>query len=159
MVVHELIDNGVPLKAIRDAIVKLRDTYGDWPLTHAQLAVPHGFNRAPLIVIEGGEGFDVRRGWQRLLTMDNLHRIASDLARGGWAVRDRPYLEHIEVNPDRLSGRPTIRGLRVPADLVGQLASHPDGLATLKRDYELSDAQIKDAKTWWDAVIEFDKAA
>lgn len=70
-----------------------------------------------------------------------------------------PELRHIEVNPDRLSGRPTIRGLRVPVELVGELASEPKGVAILKRDYELSDPQITDARKWWEAVKQFEKAA
>jgi uncharacterized protein (DUF433 family) len=160
MVVHELIDNNVPLKSIKNAIQELRAKYGhDWPLSNAALAVPPGFEKSPLVVIEAEEGFDLARGWQRVLTTANLRRIAGDLSRGGWVAKEIPELRHIEVNPDRLSGRPTIRGLRVPVELVGELASEPDGVAILKRDYELSEPQINDASRWWEAVKQFEKAA
>jgi uncharacterized protein (DUF433 family) len=160
MVVHELIDNNVPLKSIKSAIHGLRAKYGhDWPLTNAALAVQPGFEKSPLVVIEDEDGFDLGRGWQRVLTTANLRRIAGDLSRGGWVAKEMPELRHIEVNPDRLSGRPTIRGLRVPVELVGELASEPDGVSILKRDYELSEPQIKDATKWWEAVKQFETAA
>jgi DNA-binding transcriptional MerR regulator len=37
MVVHELLDRGVPLQKIKRAITILRADYGDWPLTHAPI--------------------------------------------------------------------------------------------------------------------------
>jgi len=54
---------------------------------------------------EDEEGFDLGRGWKRVLTTANLRRIAGDLSRGGWVAKEMPELRHIEVNPDRLSGR------------------------------------------------------
>lgn len=160
IVVHELLENNVPLKVIRGAVEELRDKYGhDWPLSSSPLAVHKDFQKSPIVVIEDEQGFDVGKGWQRVLTTDNLQRIAGDLARGGWVTRHKPELKHVEVNPDRLSGRPTIAGMRIPVDLVGQIASEPDGVSILKRDYELSDAQIRDASKWWEAVKQFDRAA
>ena len=47
-----------------------------------------------------GVAYDVgKRGWQQVVNDDNLKLIASQLRRGGWAVREDPDLEHIEVNP------------------------------------------------------------
>jgi DNA-binding transcriptional MerR regulator len=39
MVVHELIERGLPPREIRRAVRNLRGEYGDWPLTSAPLAI------------------------------------------------------------------------------------------------------------------------
>jgi uncharacterized protein (DUF433 family) len=155
MVVHELVDNDVPLRAIKKAIVLLRDVYGDWPLTAANLSVGVGRMYA-----EGMGGlWDVGgRGWHQVLEVDNLRRIAEDLHRGGWAVRQVPDLRYIEVDPERLSGRPAIRGRRIAAEDVAQLAED-GGEAVLREDYGLAPAEINDARRWWRAVREYEPAA
>src|SRR5205823_11172155 len=121
MVVHELREQGVPYRAIKRTINDLRERYGgDWPLTHAKLAAEEGrvYTHADDAFYDIGQ-----RGWQQLhLDERHLNQIAGLLQRGGWAAREFPDLKHIEVDPDRLSGRPTIRGRRVPAEKVGQLA-------------------------------------
>ena len=53
--------------------------------------------------------------------------------------------EHIEVDPDRHSGTPVIRGRRLPTSLVAAIASAKDGRTTLREDYGLSKAEIDDA--------------
>jgi uncharacterized protein (DUF433 family)/DNA-binding transcriptional MerR regulator len=149
MVVHELVDAGAALRSIKRAIERLRDRYGmDWPLQHAQVATLHGGiveYREDAAYDLGGKGSE----WQQVLDPDNLRKIASQLERGGWAVRTLPDLRYIEVNPDRLSGRPVIRGRRVPADEVAQIATTKRGVELLREDYELSDPEIEDAKQWW----------
>ncbi len=80
-----------------------------------------------------------------------------DLQRGGWVVRDLPDLEHVEVNPDRLSGRPTIRGRRVPAEDVAE-ATLSCGRDEIREAYDLSDAEIDDAVRWWTRVQEYEAA-
>ncbi|HEX5583618.1 DUF433 domain-containing protein [Gaiella sp.] len=88
----------------------------------------------------------------------DVEQIAADLRRGGWAARQLPALEHIEVDPDRLSGRPVVRGTRVPAELVAELAE-ADGREELHVGYGVDDAQIDDAVAWWRAVKGYDRAA
>src|SRR5437899_1831764 len=98
MVVHELREQSVPSTAIRSTINDLRERYGDdWPLTQAKLATEEGrvYARADDTFYDIG-----RRGWQQLhLDERHLNQIVGLLKRGGWAARDLPDLEHIEVDP------------------------------------------------------------
>lgn len=151
MVVHDLLDRGVRHDEIRNAIAVLRAEWGEWPLTHAPLATgrPVAGGRATVAIEHAGEHYDVGgRPWQGVINVENLRRIREDLSRGGWAVRKVPQLEHIEVDPDRLSGAPTIRGRRVAAEEVAELAEEPNGVELLRDGYDLSVEQIEDAKRW-----------
>jgi uncharacterized protein (DUF433 family) len=155
MVVHELLDRNVPYRDIKRAINELRERYGDWPLTLAQLAT----SRGRVIAQDDEATYDIgKRGWQQMSAQD-LERIRDLLQRGGWAARDLPDLEHIEVDPDRLSGRPTIRGRRIPAAKVARLALIEGGRRTLKDDFKLSEAEVRDAERWWAASSRYEEAA
>jgi uncharacterized protein (DUF433 family) len=77
-------------------------------------------------------------------TLLNLKAIRESLGRGGWVAIKNPR-EHIEVDPDRHSGAPVVRGRRVPTSLVANLAGVKGGRKVLREDYELSDAEIEDA--------------
>jgi uncharacterized protein (DUF433 family)/DNA-binding transcriptional MerR regulator len=156
IVVHELLERGVPHAFIKRAIATLRSEYGDWPLTRARLATDEG-----RVYAQRTEGsYDVGdRGWQQVVNRDNLRAIAEQLNRGGWAVRKEPGLRHIEVDPDRLSGRPVIRGTRVPAETVARIAVRPDGRETLRRGYQLEPDEIEDAVRWWGVTQQFEAAA
>lgn len=168
MVVHILLEANVSHGAIRDAITWLRQTSGsDWPLSKARLWIPtgHRVHEPPArkkkrsVIVEDERGpIDTRTGHPVLEEVD-LERVAVDLRRGGWAARQLPDLRHIEVNPDRNSGRPVIAGSRVPAEDVARLALSEGGRKTLRRDYDLTDAQIDDAVRWWQVVSEYEQAA
>ncbi len=148
MVVHELLENEVSHRDIKTAISSLAE-YGDWPLTHAPIATSEGRVYAQV----GEASYDVgQKGWQQVVNPDNLRVIADQLRRGGWAVRSVPDLEHIEVDPDRLSGRPTIKGRRVPAAKVAAMATTDEGREILTEDYELTKEEIDDARRWWKAT-------
>lgn len=158
MVVHELLDRSVTHARIRRAISAVRERWGDeWPLTHASLST----SRGRLIVESDKARYDVGdRGWQQFEPDEgDLRRIANQLHRGGWAARELPELEHIEVDPERLSGRPVIRGTRVPAELVAELAEKPDGRQELRDGYEVEDEEIDDALEWWRVVRGYEEAA
>ena len=94
-----------------------------------------------------------------VLPKSDLVAIADDLSRGGWAARELPDLRFIEVDPDRLSGRPTIRGRRVAAELVAETAAESDGIETLRDGYGLTDEEITDAVRWWAQVRRYQEAA
>jgi uncharacterized protein (DUF433 family) len=80
-----------------------------------------------------------------------LGKITGLLRRGGWPARNLENLTHIEIDPDRLSGTPTIRDRRVAAKSVAELAeSGPEGVAILHEEYDLEDDQITDARRWWE---------
>jgi uncharacterized protein (DUF433 family) len=140
-------------------ISRLRERYGfGWPLQHSDLAAFHG----GVVGFEGDVAYDIGgKGspWQRVVEPDNLRKIAGHLERGGWVVRALPELEHIEVNPDLLSGRPVIRGKRVPASMVAELAEREDGMEILHEDYDLTDPEIRDAQRWWRAASEAERTA
>jgi len=63
------------------------------------------------------------------------------------------------VDPDRLSGRPTIRGRRIAAEDVAEIAAARGGTATLREDYELDEAEIADARRWWREVRRLEAVA
>jgi uncharacterized protein (DUF433 family)/DNA-binding transcriptional MerR regulator len=152
MVVHDLLDRGVTHGSIKKAISALRE-YGDWPLTAAVLATMKTTERTRLVARRAGELYDVGdRGWQAVITPDNLQMISGQLQRGGWAVRHLPNLEHIEVDPGLLSGRPAIRGRRIAAQEVAEISEEPNGWDDLVEGYGLSEAEINDARTWWHQV-------
>jgi uncharacterized protein (DUF433 family) len=166
MVVHELLDRGVPLQKIKRAITILRSDYGDWPLTNAPIVTADTHlatgRVSGALALERSDGdlTDLDRDpLQGVLIVGDLQRIADHLRRGGWVVRDLPNLRHIEVDPDRLSGRPAVKGTRVPAELVAHLAITQEGRQTLKRDYDISEKQMVDARRWWEAVEGFAAAA
>lgn len=158
MVVHELLDRGIDHRAIKHAIRSVQERFGsDWPLSTTSLATSRGH------IVNHGDGADYdvsHRGWQQFTPdPDDLTVIARQLQRGGWAARDLPQLSHIEVDPDRLSGRPVIRGTRVPADLIAELATQPGGAEEAKDGYDVTDEEIADAVDWWQAVRAYGQAA
>ena len=158
MVVHELRERETDFREINTTIETLRRNTGNaWPLTHGALGTARG-----TVVVEDAGGFvDVGRrvGHGLAVTEEDVDRIATDLRRGGWAARDLPGLAHIEVDPDRLSGRPVIRGTRVPAELAAELADRPGGREELRDGYDVSDREIDDAVAWWRAVQAYEQAA
>lgn len=162
ILVHELLEQNVPYAVLRPIIEALRIELGDWPLQHAHLETVSGdeIPLAALLVRHGGNRYELGlHGWQQVEgAFVQPRRVVADLHRGGWAVRELPDLQHIEVDPDRLSGRPTIRGRRVPVSLVAELATRPDGAEILHEDYDLDDEQIRDARRWWDVTTRFEQA-
>src|SRR5579862_5254610 len=128
MVVHDLLGHGVTHPDIRRAIAELRADYGDWPLTTADLATLPTDGKTRLVARRGDGAYDIgERGWQRVVNVEHLQTIRSELQRGGWIVRDIPDLQYIEVDPDLLSGRPVIRGHRISAQEVAETAEEPNG--------------------------------
>jgi uncharacterized protein (DUF433 family)/DNA-binding transcriptional MerR regulator len=169
IVVHELLDRHARHEDIRRAIQNLRTKYGDWPLSAADLwttsmnVTGAKTGRESIVLKEGGLPLDISRGTggQQFIepTLGDLVRIQGLLHRGGWAILLVPDVESIEVNPDRLSGRPTIKGTRISAERVADLARNRDGLRVLRTDYGLHKRQIDDAVRWMDAVQELEAAA
>lgn len=158
MVVHDLLERGVVHRDIRQAIKRLHE-YGDWPLTDAPLGTIQGTGRARVVVTKPEGTYDIGgHGWQQVVEPDNLETIRAQLRRGGWAVRTVPDLQHIEVDPERLSGRPSIRGRRIAAQDVAELAAEPNGIVELKEGYDLSEAEIADARRWWREVRRLEAA-
>lgn len=165
ILVHELLELDVPHREVLSAIHGLRAEHGArWPLQHTELLVtrpaPDSARRRAHLIVQDGDRY-VRPAVSRDQNTMNfdLALVRKNLQRGGWAARNLPDLEHIEVDPDRLSGRPTIRGHRVAAEDVARLAKTEDGIETLHDGYGLTDDEIADARRWWAAVQEYEAAA
>ena len=164
IIVHELIERGLTPRAIREAVEGLRETRGtEWPLAQVAVRVPVDHpaskrwgtdkQKRAIVVSNDGALVDAASG-APVLTDADLEEVRSALARGGWAARDLD-LQHIEVDPDRLSGRPVIKGTRVPAAFAARVASTPGGRETLREDYDLTGPEIEDAVAWWATVSAF----
>ncbi|HEX5267829.1 MAG TPA: DUF433 domain-containing protein [Acidimicrobiales bacterium] len=167
MVVHELVARGAGLRAIKAAADRLRaQRDSNWPLQQSRLLVPGAGDgerpsrrRVRTIVVEEDEVHtDLVSGHPVLAALD-LETLVAYLGRGGWAAREIPSLRHIEVDPDRLSGRPVIKGKRVPAELAARMAETPQGVDLLMHDYGLTRDEVEDARRWWHAVVRYEQVA
>lgn len=106
--VHELLDLGFALPAIRRAVEALGGARG-WPLARSGLHVVHG----RLAVERGGLLVDLLGGAeQEVLPFDGRLDPVAVLRGGGWPARALG-LTGVEVDPGRLGGRPTLRGRRI----------------------------------------------
>lgn len=137
IVAHYLVKQGKPPSEIKKAVGNLRDQYGDWTLAHDG-ALLLEWNGKSWVSVDITEHAVIEE------TLLNLTEIQTALGRGGWAAIQHPR-EYIEVDPDRHSGTPVVRGRRLPTTLVASIAAEVDGRATLRDEYELSDAEIDDA--------------
>jgi uncharacterized protein (DUF433 family)/DNA-binding transcriptional MerR regulator len=140
---HYLVDQGLKPREVRKIVENLRDDeWGEWPLATAPIE-----HEGKLVVVRGDDGVyvDVVHHVKQeviLGTLD-LRAVRTALERGGWVALKTPR-KHVEVNPDRLSGRPTIRGLRIATSTVAEIAAE-DGRKTLRDEFGLTDEQIEDA--------------
>jgi uncharacterized protein (DUF433 family) len=155
IIVHELEELGARLHAIHRAVERLREREQDeWPLQRnaARLGAANG----SVVEFEGDEAYDLggpSLDEQGVLELADLRRVRGCLERGGWAACLHPELRHIEVDPGMLGGRPVIRGRRIAAQEVAELAADRE---LLHADYDLTDEQIGDAVLWWETVQGFE---
>lgn len=167
LIVHELLDVNVKHLEVKRAIEALRaELKTSWPLTAARdrllISVSHVPERGRYLMVqaETAEAVDhpaSGKPTEPKINID-LERVRADLASGGWAARDHTF-KHIEVNPERLSGRPTIRGRRIAAEQVALTAQDHGGREVLIEDYGLTAEEIDDAIRWWQIVQEYERAA
>lgn len=141
---HYLVEEGKKPSAIRDIVHELRKTFGDWPLATAPLAHDGALTLIWDAKHQRYVSADVPEQEVIGATLLNLKLIRESLGRGGWVAIKKPR-EHIEVDPERLSGTPVVRGKRIPTSLVASIASVKGGRNVLREDYELSSAEINDA--------------
>lgn len=162
LAVHELLRRGVPRREIRHTVANCREQYGAWPLQTAPVRFTQMTpKRARLALEEGEQLYDIShaKGQQTELRWEDLQALASLLRRGGWVLRDNDQITHIEVDPEKLSGKPSILGRRLAAADVAVIAMSPNGHNILLDDYELAPVEIKDAVDWWRLVSEVAAAA
>jgi len=102
MLVHELLERGVPHKDIRTTVERLRRKIGDWPLQLAPLATTVA-GRERIVIQDREHNIDIGHGsGTQLFIPETIHlrKITNRLTRGGWVVRQLPDLQYIEVDPD-----------------------------------------------------------
>jgi uncharacterized protein (DUF433 family)/DNA-binding transcriptional MerR regulator len=140
---HYLVDEGMKPRDLRQIIPRLRHEYGAWPLARAPL-----FHEGKLLLVKRPDGlYDIKDPAEAKVmkgTFVDLRAIRDALSRGGWVAYKTPR-HHIEVDPDRHSGEPVIRGRRIATSRVASLAELPEGRKTLRDDFGLTDAEIDDA--------------
>jgi uncharacterized protein (DUF433 family)/DNA-binding transcriptional MerR regulator len=144
VLVRYLVEIGLKPREVRQIVEDLRAEYGYWPLTSAPLE-----HDGKLVVIHEGKNIYIsalKPGHEVIAgTLIDLKAVRAALERGGWVTWKKPR-QHIEVDPERLSGRPTIRGRRVATEVVASIATEdPDGRRLLREEFDLTDAEIDDA--------------
>jgi uncharacterized protein (DUF433 family) len=142
----------VPMLRLRPAIERLREQFGTpYPLAHA----------APLLDAQGRElvlrvqdevGLNPALSLVVVARNDQLvlAEPASEFSRsadydGGVVVRLHPRrgIREVVVDPERLSGEPTVRG--VPTGVLAEMFHAGDSIDQLAEWYELERSQIEDA--------------
>jgi uncharacterized protein (DUF433 family)/DNA-binding transcriptional MerR regulator len=141
---YYLVEQGKKPREIKEIVLLLRKTHGNWPLATAPLAhdgkllLERDFVTGKYVSVDMPD-HEVIGG-----TLLNLRAIRESLGHGGWVAIQNPR-EHIEVDPERHSGTPVVRGRRIPTSLVASIAAAEGGHEVLREDYQLSDAEIGDA--------------
>jgi uncharacterized protein (DUF433 family)/DNA-binding transcriptional MerR regulator len=143
VLVRYLIEQGLRPRDVRHIVENLRDEYGMWPLAYAPL-----HHDGQFVVVKKGRDIFIsalKKDHGVIAgTLIDLQAVRAALESGGWVALDSPR-EHIAVDPEWLSGRPTIKGHRIATETVAELATRPEGLALLRDDFGLTDEEISDA--------------
>ena len=146
-----LIEQKRSPKDIRGIVERLRKQYGPWPLATAPLE-----HEGRLVVVREGDDMlidavDHPGHPVAAATFIDLREVRNALERGGWVAIKKPR-KHIEVDPERLSGQPVVRGRRVSTETVAELAQRPEGRALLLDDYGLTEEEIEEAVEYDDDI-------
>jgi DNA-binding transcriptional MerR regulator len=82
-IVGELLSRGVSHADVRHAIARLRDEYGDWPLSEAPLGTAT-HNGRPRVVLRERDGYYALcpRGWQLMTAPPAIEEVRLRLNRG-----------------------------------------------------------------------------
>ena len=157
--VHKLLLAKFNPQKVRRAVNYLRKDFGEWPLQDAPLSRS---DKGAWLVLEDEPLWDAASEVAGTGVIEaavgELRSVRDDLSRGGWAYVELGDLEHISVDPECMSGTPTIRGTRIQAMFVGKEARSEGGQRIL-RGYRLSDEQINDADRWRDKALSYAQAA
>ena len=81
-IVGELLGRGVRHAEVRRAIDRLRDEYGTWPLSDAELGTTVGDGRPHIVLRDRGGVYALSpRGWQRIATPPSVEEVRLRLKR------------------------------------------------------------------------------
>jgi uncharacterized protein (DUF433 family) len=143
VLVRYLLDQKLRPRDVRQIVENLRQKHGPWPLATAPLEHEGAF-----VIVREGEDliFSAAKDDHEVIegTFVDLNVLRHVLAIGGW-VAYKGGRTHIEVDPERLSGQPTIRGRRVATEVVADLARREEGREILIEDFGLTEQEIEDA--------------
>lgn len=143
VLVRYLVGQGLRPRDVREIVENLRAEHGMWPLATAPL-----HHDGKLVVTKEGKDLyisAIKPGHGLIAgTFIDLKAVRVALAAGGWVSLQTPRA-HIEVDPERLSGRPTVRGHRIATEVVADLASRVEGREILTEDFGLTPEEIADA--------------
>jgi uncharacterized protein (DUF433 family) len=84
-------------------------------------------------------------------TFIDLKAVRQALERGGWVSLETDR-KHIAVDPEWLSGRPTVRGHRIATETVAELATREEGMDLLRADFGLTEEEISEAVSYEEDV-------
>jgi len=60
----------------------------------------------------------------------------------------------IEINPEICSGKPIIKGTRIPVKIILELLANGWSIEDIKEEYDLTEEQIKDAIRFASQVLD-----
>ena len=159
MAVRKLLEAGFDAVKVRRAVDYLRNDFGEWPLQDAPLSRS---DKGQWLVLEDGPLWDAASKVAGTGVIEEavgrLLAVGEYLSKGGWAYVELGDLEHISVDPECMSGTPTIRGTRIEAMFVGKEARSEQGQRILE-GYRLTPQQIEDAARWRDKALSYVQAA
>lgn len=144
VLVRYLVEQKFQTRKIRLIVENLRRDYGQWPLAAAPLQ--HD-GRLAVIEKDGKVWIDAAdNNEQRVIgkTLLDLRAVRAALEHGGW-VGYQTRREHIQVDPEQLSGQPVVRDRRIATETVADLVKRPQGRALLLDDFALTDEEIDEA--------------
>jgi uncharacterized protein (DUF433 family)/DNA-binding transcriptional MerR regulator len=136
LAVHLLLDAGFTLPLVRRAVERLGGAAAR-PLSSGALhVVDHR------LAVERGDVLEDVFTDHGVLPLDGRLVAGDLLRRGGWPAHRLGDLRFVAVDPARLSGRPHVRGTRIP---VEDVVADPD----VGRELGLTHEQVTDAIRWW----------
>lgn len=140
---------------IHTAIQAARVDQPDWPLSQSDLGVARADpdeDRGAIVKREGPIYVDITyEGDQVTLRPSFLFHVSDVLRSGGWIARQLG-LEHLEVQPGRLGGLPTLKGRRWAVQHVALIAEDHAGRSTLVDDYGLLPVEVDECVAWSEAA-------
>jgi len=156
IVVRWLLHEGFEHRAIREALDAVRGEFPRWPLLNAPLGIARQSvgDKGALVRREGRDVYVEVSGsatGQVVIKPQLLDQARDMLRHGGW-IASALHLQHIEVDPLKLGGQPSLKGRRWAVDHVSRLADDDEGRAILVGDYGLADEEVDDAVAWSDAA-------
>jgi uncharacterized protein (DUF433 family)/DNA-binding transcriptional MerR regulator len=152
IVIRWLLDEGFLHLEIRSALDDVRADHPHWPLLNAPLGIGRqSVDDRGLLVRHRDDGVYVDvsgRAPGQLVIKPTLLDAARDMLRhGGW-LATALGLTHIEVDPLKMGGQPSLRGRRWTVDHVARLGDDEEGRRILVADYGLDPAEVEEARAW-----------